>query len=254
MWWNRKLRHKFALPAVAALIFASLALTPPVAFACGWWGDGEDEGEDDVILVIPDNASSAASEPTDPKEMARLSSAYRQGDGVPRNPIFARKWARKAAEAGHVGAMNDLAQMLETAFGGPKDEAGAARWYARAAEHGIAEAQHSLSMILRNGRGVARDPLAAEKWLRRAAGQGHAAAAADLAEWIWAGSVVARSPEEGCFWWFVALGQGYEGTAERCRQIRPALSDQTLRAVQVRAEAWVPSREDKITVLRGGES
>jgi len=248
------LRHKLALSAAIGLVFAALALAPPVAFACGWWGDGEDEGEDDVILVVPDSASSTASEPTDPEEMARLSSAYRLGDGVPRDPALAREWAQKAAEAGHAGAMNDLALMLETAFGGPKDEAGAASWYARAAAHGVADAQHSLARMLRDGRGVPRDPVAAEKWLRRSAGQGHAAAAADLAEWIWAGSVTARSPEEGCFWWLVALDQGYEGTAERCRRARPGLSDKTFRAVRARAAAWVPGGEDGISILRGGES
>jgi TPR repeat protein len=226
---------------MAALVFAVLALAPQPAFGCGWWGDSIDD-PDDAVEVGPDGAPVEDSEPASPGQMARLSAAYRLGGGVPRDLAVARRWAQRAAEAGHAGAMNDLGQMLEAGLGGPRDEAGAARWYGEAARRGIAGAQHGLAVMLRDGRGVERDLVAAEGWLRRSALQGHASAASDLSGMIWVGLVAARSPEEGCFWWLVASGEGHRDVAERCRQEQPALSDEALRAVQARAAAWKPGR------------
>jgi TPR repeat protein len=245
--------HDLTRSAAAVLVVAALALTPPAAFGCGWWGDSADES-DDSVAVGPDGAPVEESESVDPGQMARLSAAYRQGDGVPRDLTLARRWARMAAEAGHAGAMNDLGQMLDEGLGGPRDEAAAARWYGEAARRGIAGAQHSLAAMLRDGRGVEGDLVAAEGWLRRSALQGHASAASDLSGMIWAGQVAARSPAEGCFWWLVASPERHQGAAERCREAQPALSDEALRAVQARAAAWTPGAQGSDVEPRQGGS
>jgi hypothetical protein len=241
---------KLTHPA-AAVLAAALMLAPPAAVACGWWGDGDSDGVESVV-VGPDGAPVANAKTVDPEQMARLSAAYRQGDGVPRDLVLALHWAQRAAVEGHTGAMNDVGQMLETGLGGPIDEAAAARWFGEAAQRGVAGAQHSLAMMLRDGRGVEPDSAAAEDWLRRSARQGHASAASDLSAMIWSGAAAARSPDEGCFWWLVALGQGQKGAAEHCRQAQPALSDAALRAVQARAAAWAPAREGKDASSREG--
>ena len=246
-------KHDLTHPVAAVLATAALMLAPPAAFACGWWGDGESDGEDSVA-VGADGAPVADAEPVGPEQMARLSTAYRQGDGVPRDPALARQWAQRASEAGHAGAMNDLGQMMEMGIGGGGDQAAASHWFGEAARRGVAGAQHSLAMILRDGRGVEADLAAAEGWLRRSARQGHASAASDLSAMIWSGAVAARSPDEGCFWWLVAPGQGQQGAAEHCRQAQPALSDAALRAVQARAAAWAPAREGKHAISREGGS
>lgn len=240
-------------PAAAVLAAAALLLASPAAFACGWWGDGESDSEDSVV-VGPDGVPLADAAPVDPGQMARLSAAYRQGDGVPRDLVLARQWAQRASEAGHAGAMNDLGQMMEMGIGGGGDQAAAAHWFGEAARRGVAGAQHSLAMMLRDGRGIEADLAAAEGWLRRSARQGHASAASDLSAMIWSGAVAARSPDEGCFWWLVAPSQGQQGAAEHCRQAQPALSDAALRAVQARAAAWAPAREGKHAISREGGS
>jgi TPR repeat protein len=246
-------RHNLTHSTVAVLAFAALILSPPAAFGCGWWGDGESDGEESVVIG-PDGTPVAEADPVGPEQMARLSTAYRQGNGVPRDLALARRWAQKAAEAGHIGAMNDLGQMSEAGLGGLKDETLAAHWYGAAAQYGIAGAQHSLAMMLREGRGAARDLAAAEGWLRRSAQQGHATAAADLSGMIWAGQATVRSPDEGCFWWLAASREGQQGAAERCRQAQPALSDEALSAVQARAAAWKPGKEGSDAPLQEGGS
>ena len=130
-------KHDLTHPAAAVLVAAALVLAPVAAFACGWWGDGESDGEESVV-VGPDGAPVAEAEPLGPEQMARLSAAYRQGDGVPRNLVLARQWAQRAAEAGHAGAMNDLGQMFEAGLGGVGDQAAAAHWYGASARRGIA--------------------------------------------------------------------------------------------------------------------
>jgi len=238
--WQRKLGSSAAIVAIVA----ALALTAPVAAACGWWGDGDTDGDDEAIVVSPDGASETSWEPSNGIEMARLSAAYRHGDGVPRDPVLARWWAQRAAEAGHAGAMNDLGQMLEDGFGWSKDEVVAAYWYRRAARHGVAPAQHSLAMMLRDGRGVERGLVAAERWLRSAASLGHGAAGAELAGMIWDGTLVARAPDEACLWWLVALRRGHAGSPGRCRQAQPTLSDGAFRALEARAVAWQPHKTE----------
>ena len=245
-------------PAAALLAAAALMLAPPAAFACGWWGDGDSDGEESVVVgpdgvPVADGAPVADAAPVGPEQMARLSAAYRQGDGVPRDLVLARQWAQRAAEAGHAGAMNDLGQMIEMGIGGG-DQSAAAHWFGAAARRGVAGAQHSLAMMLRDGRGVEPDLAAAERWLRRSARQGHAAAASDLSGMIWAGLAAAQSPDEGCFWWLVSLDQGLRGAVEHCRQARPALSDAAFSAVQARAAAWAPAREGKHAISREGGS
>lgn len=235
--------------AAAFLVIAALTLTSPPALGCGWWGDGEDDDED-AVIVGADGVPVEAFVPAIPDKMARLSAAYRQGDGVHRDPVLARRWAQRAAEAGHAGAMNDLGQMLEAGFGGPSDEAVAAHWFGEASRRGIAGAQHSLAMMLHEGRGVERDPEAADAWLRHSARQGHVSAASDLSELIWSGAIAARSPDEGCFWWFVALREGHQRAKDRCRQAQPTLSDEAVRALQAQAAAWLPNREDSMIESR----
>lgn len=227
------------------LVLSVLLFNPLIASGCGWWGDSADE-VDEAVVVGPDGTPVEDTETIAPDQMARLSNAYRQGDGVPHDLTLARVWARRAAEAGHVGAMNDLGQMLEAGLGGPMDAMEAARWYREAAWQGNAGAQHSLAVALRQGNGVESDLVAAEGWLRRSAGQGHVSAAKDLSGMIWDGLAAARSPGEGCFWWLVALSQGYEGDAERCRQAQPMLSDKAFRTLQVRAANWKHGRTGNV--------
>ncbi len=220
-----------------------VAVAPAPSSACGWWGEGDDDLAADAEVIAPDAATVDLS-PTGLAAMARLSDSYRRGSGVPRNPQLAFYWAKKAAGAGHVGAMNDLGQMYETGFAGQIDARAAVHWYRLAAAKGLASAQHSLAGMLRDGTGVDPDPAAANAWLRRAARQGHAAAAAELATRIWSGEIAARDANEGCFWWMVALKRGYEGAPRRCRDEQADLSDAEFADVGQKALSWQPTPEN----------
>lgn len=218
--------------AGTALVLA-LAIGP--ATACGWAGEAASDTAPGS--VVTEKSDLARLDVSTPEGMAQMARAYRLGEGVPQDDLVARRWTRRAAEAGQSGAMNDLGQMLELGIGGAKDQAEAARWYARAAEAGIPQAQHSLAIMLFDGRGVPRDAAEAERLLRRAAQAGHPTAAADLAFRIWQGEIAAREPHEGCLWSLVAGLRGTNGGPEMCRSNEIDLADDALADLAAKAAA-----------------
>ena len=227
---------------VSCLAFA-LVLAAGPGLACGWWG--ESIGETTLKSVVTNKSDLAKLDTSTPEGMARMAHAYRLGQGVPQDDLVARRWMTRAARAGHVGAMNDLGQMLEMGIGGPEDQTEAARWYESAAEAGNAMARHSLAMMLFEGRGVARNPQRAERFLRLAAQGGHKSAATDLADRIWDGEIAPKEPHEGCLWSLVAEKLGADGGAENCRGREPDLGDAALAELEQRATDAVQAIEKK---------
>ena len=102
----------------------------------------------------------------------------------------ALQWYHKAAEAGNVEAMLELADFYrdtegwvnEDANGIEGDATEAAKWYRKAAEAGNIEAQLNLADLYRDGRGVEKDLAEMVKWYRKAAEQGYEYAMFQLAE------------------------------------------------------------------------
>lgn len=70
-----------------------------------------------------------AAEAGDPEAAWRLGRAYREGraGGAP-DALSAAVWFRRAAEAGHLGAMAELAEALRTGHGVRRDPEEASRW------------------------------------------------------------------------------------------------------------------------------
>jgi TPR repeat protein len=83
---------------------------------------------------------------------------------------------RKAATAGHVGAMLHLGQILATGNGHPKDAAQAAKWMQVAAATGSVEGMFELGRYYRDGVGLPPNSVRAYFWLNRAATARHPSA------------------------------------------------------------------------------
>ena len=213
--------------------FGGLVLAPLAASACGWWGESLGEPVQETVTVP--GADEDTIDLSTPEGKARMAHAYLKGDGVPQDALVARRWMKQAALAGHAGAMNDYAVMLEKGIGGPEDQAQAARWFRASAEAGSARAAHSLADMLFEGRGVARDPKEAAQFLRQAAEAGHPSAVAGLARRIWAGEIAASEPHEGCLWSLVAAGLGKEGGAQACHEHAPDIGQAEMARLQAAA-------------------
>ncbi len=104
----------------------------------------------------------------DADAMFNLGQAYKLGRALPRDPVLARDWFRKAATKGHLPAQANLGILLFQA--GEKSEA--VLWLKAAADRGERRAQYVLGIAHWNGDGVARSQALAWAYLSRAAAQG----------------------------------------------------------------------------------
>jgi TPR repeat protein len=241
-----------AVLSAGLMAFASLA--PGPAWACGWWGDGEMNEEEDAIVIgadgkpvvvpagsgAPARQAAPALAPDHPYSQFRNGNRYRAGKGVAEDPAEAARWYRRSAEQGFVGAQNNLAAMLEEGLGVAKNETEAARWYKAAAEQGDEHAQHSLAHMYWDGRGVHKDLEQAAQWMRRAADQGHDATFIDMGDMYWRGIGVDRDPVSAAMWWSLAADRGDRTAARSLRRARAAMTPDQVREANEMAREWIP--------------
>ncbi len=101
-----------------------------------------------------------------------LGMMYEDGKGVRADPVQAREWYERAAQAGHAGAQFQLGRIFAEGKGVAADGAKASRWYLLAAGQGNLDAQYSLGTMFKQGKGVPVDMVQAYLWFSRAAEQG----------------------------------------------------------------------------------
>lgn len=111
-----------------------------------------------------------------------LSGIY-NGDGgyMAPNPVEARKWAQRAADAGIAKAMFNIGTMYYNGIGGPQNQITAAMYFRRAAERGVSDSQYNLGMLYNQGQGMPLSPAQAYKWFTIAAKSGDKDAAREAA-------------------------------------------------------------------------
>lgn len=107
---------------------------------------------------------------------------------------------RRAAERGHLVAMNNLGLVLANGIGTDKDDSQAASWYRRAAEKGLLVAMDNLASMLKAGRGTPQDPAEAYRWALKAAEGGFVASMNQVGEMLRDGQSVARNDAEAVRW------------------------------------------------------
>ncbi|WP_211612328.1 tetratricopeptide repeat protein [Paraburkholderia haematera] len=94
----------------------------------------------------------------DPQAAYDLSTLYRNGYGVARDPDLAIRWLEQAAQAGVPLAQFQLANEYRFGTALPHDDALALQWLTRAANAELPEANLALAIAYRNGElGMARD-------------------------------------------------------------------------------------------------
>jgi len=161
-------------PILAAVAWA---LMLPLSF-----GEIEDLPDLDLDGEIALAALEYSASQGDISAQARLGSVYhlglfiatdskgqKKGMRVPKDYPKAFKWYRKAADRGHAGAQNSVAEMYHSGKGVPRNDIEAAKWYRRAASQGIWLAQYNLGLMYRKGEGVSQDYVNAYVWLNVAA-------------------------------------------------------------------------------------
>jgi TPR repeat protein/serine/threonine protein kinase len=140
--------------------------------------------------------------------MNNLGLCYENGTGVAKDEEEAVKWYRKAAEAGNVYGIYNLGLCYDNGTGVAKNEEEAAKWFRLAAEQGDADAQNSIGVCYQYGMGVTKDASTAVSWYRKAADQGNAVAQRNLGDCYWKGDGVTEDDAEAVKWFRLAAEQG----------------------------------------------
>jgi TPR repeat protein len=213
--------------------------------ACGWWGDGESDDDDDVTWLGADGKPLPEDELSidDPETQTMLGNRFRKGDGVTRDYAKAVYWYRKAAKQGFVGAQNNLAVMYEQGLGVSKNKPEAANWFRKAAEQKDAYAQHSLGIMYRDGEGVHQNFAEAAKWISKAAEQSHHGAFRDMGEIYWKGSGLPQNEVLADMWWRIAAIHGDE-EGDRLRRMAAAkMMPGRIAEAEEMAQGWIKNNQ-----------
>ena len=143
---------------------------------------------------------------------ARAEADYKKGDAYyrsrPPDYVNAAVWYRRAADAGHAAAQNDLGWLYQNGWGVPRDLAQAVHWYRQAATRGHATAQVNLGWMYQKGWGVPRDYLEAMRWYRLAAAKNDGTAADNLGVLYRDGLGVRRDHAEAVTWFRKSAATG----------------------------------------------
>ena len=155
------------IAAVASIALFGLTLTTPVR---------AQTAPGTATLMQQAQAGNAAAE-------TKLGYAYTEGlGGLPKNPVEAVNWFRKAAAQGDPQAETILGVDYANGEGGlPKNPVEALKWFRKAVEQGYAPAEYNLGVCYDNGEGgLPKNPIEAVQWYRKAAAQGDQPAIAVL--------------------------------------------------------------------------
>jgi TPR repeat protein len=157
--------------------------------------------------AVPACQAAFAARPNDPRITFQLGRAFAKASGTGASAEAVRLY-RKAADAGHAPAMNNLGNMYASGRGVEKDDGEAARWYRKAADAGDAVAMNNLGNMYANGRGVEKDDGEAARWYRKSADAGHAAAMGNLGNMYESGRGVEQNDDEAVHWYREAADAG----------------------------------------------
>ena len=151
----------------------------------------------------------------DNSAMLLLAETYRWGGiGVEPDPQQSLGWYRKAAEAGNVQAMKDLAYIYEDGYAGlgvNKDRGQVFNWDRKAAEAGDVLYMAIVGELYEKGDGVDKDPQQAVVWYRKAADAGYIGAMTNLGYMYANGNGVQKDNQQAVAWYRKAAAKGDSG-------------------------------------------
>lgn len=134
--------------------------------------------------------------------------AYETGRGATRNFAEALRWYRKSADAGNSAAMHRLGLAYANGEGLPRDQVEALRWFRKSADAGNVLGMAAVGRAYANGIGVVRDGAEAVRWFRKAADAGGIIGMERLGEAYLGGHGIARDPVEAVRWFRKAAEAG----------------------------------------------
>lgn len=156
-----------------------------------------------------------AAEQGDNEALAKLGHLHEYGQEVKADPVLAREYFRRAAEAGHPMAQFKYAEALsEGAYPG-KNLNDALPWYRKSAAGDCLQALFKLGVFYYEGLGVPKDLKRASGFFFQAARKGYVRAQYNLACLFEQGAVNGKPDREAAFYWFHQAARGGDAAAQR---------------------------------------
>jgi TPR repeat protein len=205
-----------------------------------------------------------------------------EGRYTKRDAAKARVLYEKAAAAGHLGALNNLAVLQEeegdekAAVAGytkaaaslanaqynlgrlieaGKAEGDAAALYRKAALQGHQAAQNNLGVMHQTGKGAEKDLEEAERWFRYAANQGHLEAMFNLGQFTALGQGGLQVDRVQAFeWWGRVALTGHEAATTQLAALANGMTEAEKTQGRARVEMWRNNNEvNQYFVIRKGD-
>jgi hypothetical protein len=164
-------------------------------------------------------------------------------EGPSQNFTTAANWYRKAAERGNVYAQRLLGSWYEIGCGVTKDMAEAAEWHRKAAEQGDSASQHALAGYFARGDGVEQDMVQAAGWYLKAAEAGHPDAQYETGVCYAEGYGIQQDDTEAAKWFLKASRKG--NAAAQFRLSECLKVGRGLPVDLEEAEKWLKSAADQ---------
>jgi TPR repeat protein len=182
--------------------------------------------------------------------LAKIGDMYVTGAELPKDPIEALKWYRKAADVGNEKASVMVASLLlaDGRNATPDENAEARQRCEDAAKRKFPPGAYCMALIYRRGLGVAKDPVESAKWLGRAAELGHPRAALQLGEAYWKGEGVKPDPVIAYTWIWLAYNSRVSGAEQDEQELGKELSAKQVQQAKQKASDW--ARAHRIGGLR----
>jgi localization factor PodJL len=224
-----------ASPAVAAAEPAAEAPAPPAAAPAPAVQHASLDG---IALPAALPPSLRAAEAGDLPALHELATRLAEGRGLPRDAALAAKLFARAAEAGLAPAQFRLGHLNEKGIGVPKNPAEARVWYARAAEAGHVQAMHNLAVLLAEGVEGRADYAAASRWFTAAAEHGLKDSQFNLAVLLARGLGVKQDLKRSYLWFALAARQGDADAAAKRDEVGARLGEADRAAAQAELAGW----------------
>lgn len=216
--------------------------------SCAWFLLAQEAG----YLLADDAVSRASSESAArPIQAAeKIGDMYFIGNELPKNPVKALKWYRKAADGGvHEAAVN-AAVLLIGGDNPTADEYAEARKRCEdAAKVDYGPAAHCISVIFRRGLGVTQDANEGSKWLIRAANLGYPTAMLQLGEAYWKGDGVKPNLITAYTWILMAYRLHATGAQQDEEALRKQMDARDVEKAKKYADDW-PVRHQLLVIRK----
>lgn len=175
---------------------------------------------------------------------------FETGDGVVEDVSRAAYWYEKAASAGHLGAIKNLATFYYRGNGVRQNYETAFSLYKRASELGDVGALNSLGAMYSDGLGVEKNYSEALRLYRKASDQDYPYAQTNIGIMYRFGWGVKQDFVEAYAWWLVADSKGDSFAGDNLKKLQTKLSKDSVSRAEIRAQQIRHSIEDKKKVLR----